>query len=79
MDRPLPHPERDGVDDTLIEWMLSLTPDQRLEILDNLPAGYRRDSAGKCRRVELRACSADVSIVKPFRDDHVHPLVNTVT
>ena len=24
-----------GVDDTLIAWMLSLTPDQRLDVLDN--------------------------------------------
>ena len=49
MDRPLPHPERDGVDDTLIESMLSLTPDQRLEILDNYPRNIdeiRRENAG---------------------------------
>jgi hypothetical protein len=28
-----------GVDDTLIEWMLSLTPDERLDVLDD----YLRD------------------------------------
>jgi hypothetical protein len=49
MDRPSPLPERDGVDDTLIEWMLSLTPDQRLDILDNYLQDIdeiRRENAG---------------------------------
>jgi hypothetical protein len=32
---PVEWHQGDGIDDTLIAWMLSLTPDQRLDILDN--------------------------------------------
>jgi hypothetical protein len=32
-DRPLPEYSEDGVDLTLIRWMLSLTPAERLQVL----------------------------------------------
>ncbi len=38
----LPSHSKDGVDLTLIRWMLSLTPSQRLEVLEKNIAGIMR-------------------------------------
>ena len=39
MDVPLPEVDEDGVDVSLIRWMLTLTPEERLETLENFVRG----------------------------------------
>lgn len=52
MEQPLPERDADGVDLTLVEWMLSLTPDERLTVLENYMddiASIRAENANRQR------------------------------
>ena len=41
MDAPLEERDADGVDLTLVRWMMSVTPDERLSVLDSTSAPSR--------------------------------------
>ena len=42
MEEPAPEPVPDGVDETIVQWMASLTPAERLRLVDECAAEILR-------------------------------------